>query len=301
MTALHTTDGRLILTLIVLTLIVGGYAVHNQNQLEAKIATQQAELASSTETNQNLRDQLTDARNEVSTLENELDKAEEDLEDEKDRNDELEEQVEEVTDSIGELENTVETEPELLKKYSRTFFLSENYKPKNLEEIDEQYLPEGDDGLTVDERVWPYLEDLLDEAENDGIDLLVTSAYRPFGEQAQLNDSYTRVYGSGANQFSAQQGYSEHQLGTAVDFVVEGSDSLTTAFAQTQAFEWLQDNAHTYGFVLSYPEGNSFYQFEPWHWRFVGEELAEELDDENDYLYDWSQRDIDEYRSEMFD
>jgi D-alanyl-D-alanine carboxypeptidase len=301
----QTTDRQLLLIGIILIMIVGGVGIYRVNQLEATINEQKVSYTASTTQLQNekaeLQEQLSGMQDKVTSLNEELEEAEEELEEEQERNDELEERVEEVTDSIGTLERTVETEPELLKKYSRTFFLSENYKPESLEEIDEEYLAEGDENLTVDERVWPYLEDLLEEAEDDGIDLRVTSAYRPFGEQAQLNDRYTRVFGTGANQFSAEQGYSEHQLGTTIDFVVEGSNTLSTQFADTEAFEWLQDNAHDYGFTLSYPEGNRFYQFEPWHWRFVGEELAQDLKEEGDYLYDWSQREIDTYRAEMFD
>lgn len=301
----HATDRRLLLVGIVLTMLVGGLGIHRVNQLEATIRQQEDKHASTTaqleNKNNQLESQLSGMQDKVTSLNEELEEAEDELEEEQERNDELEERVEEVTDSVGVLENTVDTEPELLKKYSRTFFLSENYEPESLEEIDDEYLPEGEEDLTVDERVWPYLEDLLEDAHDDDIDLLITSAYRPFGEQAQLNNSYTQVFGSGANQFSAQQGYSEHQLGTTIDFVTEESDELTTQFAQTEAFEWLEDNAHEYGFVISYPEGNRFYQFEPWHWRFVGEELAQDLEDEDAYLYDWSQREIDSYRAEMFD
>jgi D-alanyl-D-alanine carboxypeptidase len=298
-------DQWLLLVGIALVITVGGAGIYRVNQLESTINQQESLLASTTAQLKNdkdkLQQQLSGMRDKVTSLNDELEEAEEELEEERERNDDLEERVEEVTDSISTLEQTVETEPELLKKYSRTFFLSENYEPEELEEIDDEYLAEGDEDLTVDERVWPYLEDLLEEAEDDGIDLRVTSAYRPFREQAQINNRYTRVYGTGANQFSAEQGYSEHQLGSTVDFVVEGSDSLTTEFANTEAFEWLEDQAHNYGFTLSYPEDNQFYQFEPWHWRFVGEDLAEDLKDEGDYLYDWSQREIDTYRSEMFE
>lgn len=301
----NTSDRLLLLASIALVIAVGGAGIYRVNQLEATINQQSNVHASTTAQLKNekakLENQLSGVQDKVTSLNNELEEAEEELEEEQERNDDLEDRVEEVTDSIGTLEQTVETEPELLKKYSRTFFLSENYKPEELEEIDDRFLPEDEDDHTVDERVWPYIEELLEDAHDDNIDLLVTSAYRPFGEQAQINNSYTQIYGSGANQFSAQQGYSEHQLGTTVDFIMEGTDELTTKFANTEGFEWLQENAHEYGFVLSYPEGNDFYQFEPWHWRFVGEDLAEDLEDEDDYLYDWSQREIDDYRSEMFE
>jgi len=305
-------ERQLLIFTIFLTLAVGGYAVWKQNQLKKKLAAQDKAYSASTteliEDKQELKEQLSSVREKVVSLnkeledtEEDLEEAEDDLEDERERNDKLQEQVEEVTDSVGNLQNTVKTEPELLKKYSRTFFLSENYRPENLAQIDNQYLAD-DQSLTVDERVWPYLENLLADARGDGIDLLVTSAYRPFGEQANINDRYNRTFGSGANQFSAQQGYSEHQLGTTIDFTTpEVNGQLTQEFANTEAYEWLQDDAHKHGFILSYPEGNQFYIFEPWHWRFVGEKLAQDLDDANAKFYEWDQRRIDEYRAEMFD
>lgn len=307
----HTSEQILLILLLTLTLAVGGYGIHQHSERTQQLKDVRQALASSTAQldgrNQTLAQQVSSMRDKVISLnkalektESELETAKSELEDERERNDELQERVEEVTESVGNLEDTVETEPELLKKYSRAFFLSENYEPAELEEIDEEYV-HGDKELTVDERIWPYLEDLLEDAHDEDIELLVTSAYRPFGEQVALHDRYTRVFGEGANEFSAQQGYSEHQLGTTVDFVTPEVNQLTQEFANTEAFEWLEDNAHEYGFVLSYPEGNRFYIYEPWHWRFVGEDLAEDLEDDGDRFYDWSQREIDSYRGDMFD
>jgi len=299
------TERQLLLVLILLILVVGGFAVWQQNQLESRLIAKDAAYTASTtqlqQEKQDLKTRLSSVRKKVVSLNEELEDTEDDLDDERERNDELQDRVEEVTDSVGNLQNTVKTEPELLKKYSRTFFLNENYRPENLAQIDDEYLAD-DESLTVDERVWPDLEDLLDDAHDEGLDLLVTSAYRPFGEQAEINDRFNQTFGSGANQFSAQQGYSEHQLGTTIDFTTpELNGQLTQDFANTEAYEWLQDNADEYGFILSYPKGNQFYIFEPWHWRFVGEELAQDLDDEGANFYDWDQRRIDEYRGDMFD
>lgn len=293
----RTREQVLLVVLIFLIIGVGGLGVHKQNSLETQLQKKTIRYASTT---QKLRQEKSALTTKLARTRKEMERLQDELEAERERNDELEEQVEKVTDSLDKVQKTVKTEPELLKKYSRTFFLSENYRPEELEQIDDKYLA-GDESLTIDKRVWPYLRDLLEAARDDDIELLVASAYRPFGEQVQLHDRYTRVFGEGANQFSAQQGYSEHQLGTTVDFTSPAvNNQLTTSFADTDAYEWLQDNAHKYGFVLSYPKGNQFYQFEPWHWRFVGKELAEDLHEEDAYLYNWSQNKIDTYRSEMF-
>jgi D-alanyl-D-alanine carboxypeptidase len=109
------------------------------------------------------------------------------------------------------------------------------------------------------------------------------------------------TYGTGANKFSADQGYSEHQLGTAVDFTTEELGADFSDFEDTDAYQWLLANAHRYGFILSYPKGNKYYIFEPWHWRFVGIRLAEELHATGKYFYDMDQRFIDNYLISIFD
>jgi len=147
----------------------------------------------------------------------------------------------------------------------------------------------------------PFLEEMLEEAKDDDIELGIVSAYRSFDFQRTLKAAYVVQYGAGANKFSADQGYSEHQLGTTVDFSTPALGGGLSGFNKTEAYEWLQDNAYKYGFTLSYPEGNSFYVYEPWHWRFVGKDLARKLHRSDSFFYDLPQRDIDEYRLEMFD
>jgi D-alanyl-D-alanine carboxypeptidase len=147
----------------------------------------------------------------------------------------------------------------------------------------------------------PYFVEMVNAAKDDGVDLFVVSAYRSFQTQAQLKGAYSVTYGSGANAFSADQGYSEHQLGTTVDFTTKGISGGLTGFQNTPAYTWMKDNAYKYGFTLSYPEKNSYYTFEPWHWRFVGADLASDLHSAKAYFYDWDQRKIDSYLINIFD
>ena len=72
-------------------------------------------------------------------------------------------------------------------------------------------------------------------------------------------------------------------------------------FDKTAEYKWLTNNAYKYGFVLSYPPNNNYYTFEPWHWRFVGKDLARRLKNENTYFYDLAQRNIDEYLIDIFE
>jgi zinc D-Ala-D-Ala carboxypeptidase len=129
----------------------------------------------------------------------------------------------------------------------------------------------------------------------------VLSAYRSFDTQSALKTEYKQTYGSGANTFSADQGYSEHQLGTAVDLTDKAGDAAQTSFKDSQAYTWLQNNAYKYGFELSYPSGNDYYIYEPWHWRFVGIDLATDLHTKGENFYDMDQRQISSYLVHIFD
>jgi len=215
---------------------------------------------------------------------------------------EEQENVSSLAENIGTLEKLSKTDPELLQKYSKVFFLNEHYKPERIVEIPEEYTYDEDRTYQIHAGVWPHLEDLLKRAKRDNIELYVFSAFRSFDEQNAIKGNYTVTYGAGtANTFSADQGYSEHQLGTTVDFITTGIDGSLEGFETTKAYEWLRDNAHRYGFTLSYPPSNSYYVFEPWHWRFVGEDLAIDLHNDNEYFYDRDQREIDEYLISIFD
>ncbi|MBS3943580.1 MAG: M15 family metallopeptidase [Dethiobacter sp.] len=141
------------------------------------------------------------------------------------------------------------------------------------------------------QRQWSYflrqqaeqaLRRMWEAARADGIELLLTSAYRSFETQEILFRDYASRHGEDrANTFSARAGQSEHQLGTAVDFGGTPADH-TSAFAETTPGQWLAARAHEFGFALSYPDGAqeiTGYVFEPWHFRYIGVESAAEWRD----------------------
>lgn len=223
------------------------------------------------------------------------------LTDEQKKNLELEKDARKDARKIDTLEKLTTIDPELLKKYSKVFFLSENYAPPKLRDIPEEYKITPSKDLKILRDVYPFVNDMLQDAEEEGVNLRVISAYRSFKEQTTLKSGYTFTYGSGANKFSADQGYSEHQLGTTIDFGTPEITGAYLSFENTLAFDWLQKNAHKYGFILSYPKGNQYYQYEPWHWRFVGEDLASDLYDDQKSFYELDQREIDKYLIKIFD
>jgi LAS superfamily LD-carboxypeptidase LdcB len=220
---------------------------------------------------------------------------------EESRNNSFQEQITGLTSTIGTLDKLSKTDKELLQKYSKIYFLNENYVPESLSEISQNDIYEDGKIIRFHTKALPYLQNLLKAAKDSGNELQIISGYRSFGDQSSLKSSYKLTYGSGANAFSADQGYSEHQLGTALDFTTPGIGNNFEAFKTSNQYKWLLSHAYEYGFVLSYPEGNSYYQFEPWHWRFVGLKLALRLHNEGDHFYDLDQRNIDSYLINIFD
>ncbi len=211
-------------------------------------------------------------------------------------------QVQSLASTVGMLDTLAKTDKQLLEKYSSVYFLNENYIPPSLSPIDASFLNRPTKPEQILTGIEPHLLELLTAAKAAGVPLQVLSAYRSFGTQQSLKASYKIVYGAGtANSFSADQGYSEHQLGTAVDFTTPLIGDTFVGFSKSSAYEWLTANAYRYGFNLSYPKGNSHFVFEPWHWRYVGIELAQKLHDENKSLYELDQRDIDTYLVKFFD
>lgn len=209
-------------------------------------------------------------------------------------------ELEGLKQNVNTLIKLKNLDEELLKKYSKVYFLNENYIPKSLLPIDSQYVSNSEEQYIL-ANVMPFLYALLENAKKDKIDLKIKWGYRSFWEQANIKSLFAISYGSGANKFVADQGYSEHQLGTTVDFITSEFNGNASLFHKTRAYKWLLENAYKYGFILSYPENNKYYIFEPWHWRFVGIKLATKLHNENKYFYELDQKEIDEYLISIFD
>ena len=136
------------------------------------------------------------------------------------------------------------------------------------------------------------LSEMFDAAEEDGISLMVCSAYRSHDYQQGLFDRKIRYYtGKGYSYLDAFRlgsysviipGTSEYELGMALDIVTPGYTALNEGFADTNAGRWLKDNAYKYGFILRYPEGKEYITgitYEPWHFRYVGIEAAKAIEE----------------------
>lgn len=296
-------------TLLVVFVFLGGNSLYQMiqvNRLTSRVATLEGALAYTastlSENTNELSRSVTDLNKKTIGLSYSLTNTQQNVDAVKSVVGGVQQTVGSISSTVGTLKKLSEVDPMLLKKYSKVYFLNENYSPPHLVPIPINYLYNEKKEEQFLSEAWPSLQMLLNTANASGVTLYVKSGYRSFAEQKSLKSSYAVTYGKGtANAFSADQGYSEHQLGTTLDFITTGTGGSLDGFDTTQAFTWLINNGYKYGFVLSYPKGNSYYVYEPWHWRYVGIKLATYLHNTNKYFYDLDQRDIDTYLINVFE
>lgn len=277
------------------TLILFGFAIGASEYRSRSLVE---EMASTT---RSLSFRITDVENKNTELMARLSNVENLFINQQTKSAQLDEQIGKVNNTVTTLDRLSKTDPQLLAKYSKVYFLNENYVPAKLSFINTEYLSNPDRPLQLHSDVLPFLKKMIEAAKIDNMNLKVLSAYRSFTEQAALKANYKMTFGTTkANSFSADQGYSEHQLGSTIDFsTIKNGDDLNK-FANSPEYAWLQKNAYHYGFTLSYPPNNKYYIYEPWHWRFVGIDLASKLHNEGKYFYDLDQRDINNYLASLF-
>lgn len=128
------------------------------------------------------------------------------------------------------------------------------------------------------------LQKLFAGAKQAGLTLSASSAYRSYDYQVQVYNSEVQAYGQAvADSESARPGTSEHQTGWAVD-VAGGGCNVEDCFGDTAEGKWVVAHAADYGFILRYPQGKqdvTGYRYEAWHIRYVGTDLAQEMQRQN--------------------
>jgi zinc D-Ala-D-Ala carboxypeptidase len=177
----------------------------------------------------------------------------------------------------------------------RKHSLSPDYVPSDLVPLQDHGVPTlGSDVLRLRRGAAENLGDLIEDAAADGEELVVASAYRSYEEQQLSHERLMSVFGTDADGMSAQPGHSQHQLGSAIDFTNAAAGyQVWMPFAQTSAYWWLEHHAWEYGFVVAYPKGKeeqTGYQWEPWHYRYVGVEEAKRLQQSNLSLQEYLER-----------
>lgn len=171
----------------------------------------------------------------------------------------------------------------LVNKYN---YLTEDYVPENLEEIDTTYARSG---MQLVSEAKEAFETLAENAKEDDMTIIAMSSYRSYDYQVDLYNRYVETDGKeAADTYSARAGFSEHQTGLAVD--IYNGDLPYTSFEETEEFEWMQENAYKYGFILRFPEDKTDitgYEYESWHYRYVGEEVAKYIHDNKSTLEEY--------------
>lgn len=133
-------------------------------------------------------------------------------------------------------------------------------------------------GATISAQAMPSFVALFEAAQAAGSALTVTSSYRSYDTQVATYNYWVSVSGvAGADTYSARPGYSEHQTGLAIDFANATGSCALDCFGSAPEYQWLVNNAATYGFIQRYiagQEATTGYGAEEWHWRYVGADIA---------------------------
>lgn len=146
---------------------------------------------------------------------------------------------------------------------NKSYPLPKDYRPDN-----DELTPETSNAF----------EKMRVDAQAEGLNLYISSGFRSYEYQAQLYQRYADRDGyEKADTYSARAGYSEHQTGLAFDL-----NTIDDSFANTPEGKWVAENCWKYGFILRYPKGKEAqtgYQYEPWHLRYLGEDMAKKVYD----------------------
>ncbi len=166
--------------------------------------------------------------------------------------------------------------------------LPKNYVPSNLvitDNNEQNFHHYKNENLKpmIHEVVFEKFKKLQEDASMDGVFVIIDSGYRSYEYQKKVFDSLVSEKGlEYAKKFVAQPGCSEHQTGLAFDFAVLRNGVYSDDIKEEdKESKWMKENAYRYGFILRYPKGKESitdYSFEPWHYRYVGEDLAKYID-----------------------
>ena len=169
----------------------------------------------------------------------------------------------------------------LVNKY---YSLPEKYKPENIVDVSNWY---SYGNIQLKKDAYEAFKKMFNSAKKDDITLIINSGYRTYETQKETYDQYKTWYDEEyADGIAARPDFSEHQTGLALDIITYNTKGKD--FENTDAFKWLQKNAHKYGFILRYPkdkEDITGYSYESWHYRYLGKDLATKVKN-NGLTYD---------------
>lgn len=163
--------------------------------------------------------------------------------------------------------------------------LPDGYEPKDLVEPNVPFsFDEPHEKRYMRKEAAEALEEMFVAATAEGIELRAVSGYRSYARQKSIYENNVRTKGeSEANRVSAVPGTSEHQTGLTIDVSSPSAgNALEQSFGETEEGQWLARRASDFGFIIRYPEGAEHitgYIYEPWHIRYVGKDLSEDIAD----------------------
>ncbi len=170
----------------------------------------------------------------------------------------------------------------LVNKYN---YLTKEFKVDDLEDVSILHMY-GKQKLRKE--AYDKFKEMFNAAKEENITIIINSSFREYEYQQNLWNNYASQNGEAwADSYAARAGYSEHETGLAIDVTTYGVKKQED-FEKTEAFTWLTKNAHKYGFILRYPKGKeniTGYAYEPWHYRYLGVEVATKVY-ESDLTYD---------------
>lgn len=169
------------------------------------------------------------------------------------------------------------SEEVLANKYNK---LDESFEPDNIKEIKSSCV-KGKEMQYLSKSAQVAFEKMCDAALEEDKHILANSAYRSYQDQQDVYDTYLKLYGKNyVDNYVAIPGYSEHQTGLALDVAAKGYNTFKTS----PEYKWMIENSYKYGFILRYPlekQELTGYKYEAWHFRYVGEEAAKYIKENN--------------------
>lgn len=173
---------------------------------------------------------------------------------------------------------------EYLKVVNKKNRLERNYIPENMveihqptgEKIDLNYVNQ------LNKEAYAHFLDMQQDALKEGYEIFIDSSYRSYDYQQKVFDDTVRTKGiEYANRYCSLPGSSEHQTGLAFDVIIRRDGKMQeNSYDDDEEIIWLMNNCHKYGYILRYPKGKediTGYNYERWHYRYVGKEVAEEM------------------------
>lgn len=175
---------------------------------------------------------------------------------------------------------STDTTKDTLILVNKVYYLEEDFEVPNIVNMSVRY---AFSGRQIRQDVYYNFVDMAIDAKKEGLTLVANSTFRTYATQEKTYNNYKTNKGSDyADSYAARPGHSEHQTGLAID--ISTLNSTSENFEDTEEFKWLQDNSYRYGFILRYPEGKEHltgFDYESWHYRFVGLEVAKKIHEEN--------------------